>query len=197
MLRFSLFFICFFLVPGCQNVQDKFGVGEASKPNPGPCPRGLALHDAARLVAFKGGQERFSHITFTGEIDHVESFCRYFADRPIKSNLVLDFGFGRGPAASDNTHTYSYFIAVTNKAGVILSRQSFTLEVSFPQGEDRVFIQKTHDHILIPRAHEKVSGSNFEIITGFNLTPEQISFNRAGKRFRANAGQDMPKKDIK
>ena len=33
-----------------------------------------------------------------------------------------------------------------------------------------------------------VSGSNFEVLVGFDVTPEMAAFNQAGKRFRANAG---------
>jgi hypothetical protein len=32
-----------------------------------------------------------------------------------------------------------------------------------------------------------VSGSNFEILVGFEVTPEMAEFNRLGKRFRVNA----------
>jgi arginyl-tRNA synthetase len=43
--------------------------------------------------------------------------------------------------------------------------------------------------ITIPRADEKVSGGNFEVLIGFDVTPEMAAFNRDGKRFRVNAGQ--------
>ena len=45
------------------------------------------------------------------------------------------------------------------------------------------------DGITIPRANAKVSGGNFEVLVGFDVTPEMADFNRDGKRFRANAGQ--------
>ena len=32
------------------------------------------------------------------------------------------------------------------------------------------------------------SGENFEILVGFELTPEQLQFNRDGRRFRIDAG---------
>ena len=34
-----------------------------------------------------------------------------------------------------------------------------------------------------------VSGNNFEVLVGFDVTPDQAQFNRDGKRFRINAGQ--------
>ena len=32
------------------------------------------------------------------------------------------------------------------------------------------------------------SGANFEILVGFDVTPQMAAFNRLGKRFRPNAG---------
>ncbi len=61
--------------------------------------------------------------------------------------------------------------------------------LTFPQGVDRVYVNQTLQTITIPRADEKVSGGNFEVLIGFDVTPEMAAFNRDGKRFRVNAGQ--------
>ena len=37
-------------------------------------------------------------------------------------------------------------------------------------------------------ATQTTSGANFEILVGFDVTPEMAAFNRDGKRFRLNAG---------
>ena len=42
--------------------------------------------------------------------------------------------------------------------------------------------------IIIPRAELTTSGDNFEILVGFDVTPEMAQFNRDGSRFRINAG---------
>ncbi|RZJ85685.1 MAG: Tat pathway signal sequence domain protein, partial [Brevundimonas sp.] len=42
--------------------------------------------------------------------------------------------------------------------------------------------------IVIPRAGVDTSGGNFEILVGFDVTPEMAEFNRSGSRFRVNAG---------
>jgi hypothetical protein len=48
---------------------------------------------------------------------------------------------------------------------------------------------ESFDNIVIPRKDSKVSGANFEVLVGFDVTPQMADFNRTGKRFRANAGQ--------
>ena len=52
-------------------------------------------------------------------------------------------------------------------------------------------MRKTEDvfGITIPRANLKVSGANFEVLVGFDVTPEMADFNRQGERFRVNAGE--------
>ena len=47
------------------------------------------------------------------------------------------------------------------------------------------------NRISIPRADGSISGVNFEVVVGFELTPEQLEFNRAGKRFRLDAGAKL------
>ncbi len=175
---------------GCKSTQDLLAIGEAAEANPGPCPRAFAIYDASRLVEIRGdGSERFENVGFTGEITKVRSLCRYFADRPIVGDLTVDFALGRGPAAVEETKTYNYFVAVTRKNIEIIEKAVFPVTVTFPAGEDRVFVTEDIARIEIPRANDTTSGENFEIVVGFVVTPEQRAFNADGKRFRVSAGQ--------
>jgi hypothetical protein len=60
--------------------------------------------------------------------------------------------------------------------------------VRFPKGADIVRRTEKVDGIVIPRATSTVNGTNFEVIAGFDLTPEQLAYNRSGKRFLLNTG---------
>lgn len=173
----------------CQSTRDALQVGEASERNPGPCPRAFAIYDAARIVDFKGRQT-FSNVGYTAEIAKVKSFCRYFADRPIVADLEIEFEAGRGPAAEGDTNVYNMFVAVTRKNIAVIEKLEFPVVVKFPEGADRVYVREKIDSIEIPRATEGTSGENFEIITGYVLTPEQRDFNAQGKRFRPSVGQN-------
>ena len=72
----------------------------------------------------------------------------------------------------------------------VIEKQTFPIRVRFRQGEDRVFLTEEVEAISIPRATPTTSGTNFEILVGFELTDEQIAYNRSGQRFRVSAGQD-------
>ena len=69
------------------------------------------------------------------------------------------------------------------------ARSASAVSVSFKEGEDRAYVQERIAEITIPRADVGTSGANFEVLVGFDVTPEMAAFNRDGKRFRLNVGQ--------
>jgi hypothetical protein len=155
--------------------------------NAGPCPYVKVLYDAARYVEMADGAA--SGVGFTGEIENLSSACEYKSDQPIKVQTRLLFAFGRGPRAEGSRKSYRYWVAVTDRDRGILDKQYFDLPVDFPAGADRVEKTEELDGITIPRADIKVSGANFEVLIGFDVTPQMADFNRNGERFRVNAGE--------
>jgi hypothetical protein len=160
----------------------------SNEQNNGPCPLMGVLYDAARLVELKG-PEAIANVGYTAEMRGVTGLCRYVGADPIVMNLDIDMAFGRGPKAEGDTHTYRYWVTVSRRDVLPLSKQYFDVTVKFPNGADRVGRMEKIERITIPRATPTTSGVNFEILVGFDLTPEQIAFNRDGKRFRVTAGR--------
>jgi hypothetical protein len=157
--------------------------------NAGPCPYVKVLYDAARYVELKDGQTSASAVGFTGEIENMASACEYKGDEPIRVQARLLFGLGRGPSAASAHKTYRYWVAVTDRNRAILAKQYFDLPIDFGPGEDRVERVEDITGISIPRNDIKVSGANFEVLIGFDVTPDMATFNREGERFRVNAGE--------
>jgi hypothetical protein len=157
------------------------------KRNAGPCPFVKVLYDAARYEEFKDGRESSGAVIYSGEIQNVAAECEYKGTDPIKVKLQVQFGFGRGPESHSEKKAYSYWVAVTHRNREVLAKETFTLPVDFGAGDRAGIIDKV-DSIVIPRANTGVSGENFEILVGFDVTPEMADFNRQGKRFRINAG---------
>jgi len=114
--------------------------------------------------------QRFPNVEYTGEIADVRLYCRYTGTDPVRAEIEIDFAFGKGPAATSNRRDYGYWIAVTRRSGKVLEKEYFTV-------------------IIIPRADESVSAANFEILIGFDLTEDQLTYNKEGRRFRLSAGQ--------
>jgi hypothetical protein len=165
-------------------------IGRDERPNVGPCPLMGVLYDNARVVDFAApAQERYANIEFTGEMQGVRGLCRYVDADPITMSIDIEMAFGRGPAATSDRHTYRYWVAVTRRGIAPIEKAYFDVDVRF-RG-DEVVVNRTEriERIVIPRATPDLSGENFEILVGFELTPEQLAFNRDGRRFRIDAGQ--------
>lgn len=158
-----------------------------TRPNAGPCPSVGSIYDVARYVKFADGtDELYPNIEFTAEVSDVRLFCRYVEDEPMEVELDIDFAFGKGQSADSDSHTYPYFVTVTRRSGKVLAKQTFDVTANF-KGNRVAGKTEAVNNIVIPRIDESISGANFEILVGFELTPEQLTFNRAGKRFRLGA----------
>ncbi|HYD89040.1 MAG TPA: hypothetical protein VEA80_16305 [Vitreimonas sp.] len=167
-------------------------VGNDDRPNAGPCPLMGVLYDNARLVDFAApDQVRYANIEFTGEMQGVRGLCRYVGTDPIVMNLEIDMAFGRGPAATSDRQTYRYWVAVTRRGRAPIEKAYFDVDVRWDRGEAVTTRREQIERIVIPRANEEISGENFEILVGFELTPEQLQFNRDGRRFRIDAGDNV------
>jgi hypothetical protein len=156
--------------------------------NAGPCPYVKVLYDAARYIDFKEDREASANVAYSGEIQGISAGCQYKDDEPIRVQMEILFELGKGPQATGDTKTYRYWVAVTQRNKMVITKEYFDLPVKFPAGQDRVYATEEIGEITIPRADATTSGANFEILVGFDVTPQMADFNRAGKRFRVNAG---------
>lgn len=157
--------------------------------NLGPCPYVKVLYDAGRYVELEGGREAAEAVGWTGEIQGIQADCSYEnPGDPIRVRMSVNFALGRGPRAAGDANTYRWWVAVTERNRAVLSREDFELPAQF-EGQDRINMVEEIGEITLPRGSETVSGSNYEILVGFQVTPAMAEFNRQGKRFRMTAGQ--------
>ncbi|MFD3265675.1 Tat pathway signal sequence domain protein [Phenylobacterium ferrooxidans] len=156
--------------------------------NAGPCPFVKVLYDAGRYIEFKDDKEASANVAYSGEIQGISAGCAYKDDQPIQVEMEVLFELGKGPQAQGSSKNYRYWVAVTKRNEAIIAKQYFDLPVSFDAGQDRVYATEKMAQITIPRAKDTTSGANFEILVGFDVTPQMAAFNRDGKRFRVNAG---------
>ncbi|WP_312064276.1 Tat pathway signal sequence domain protein [Brevundimonas sp.] len=159
--------------------------------NAGPCPYVKVLYDAARYVEMADfSRPSAAGVGFTGEIEGVSADCVYRESDPIRLDFNVLFNLGKGPQANGDGRTYRYWIAVTERNNAVLAKEYFDLPVDFA-GQQTASVQQAQS-IVIPRADATTSGNNFEVLIGFDVTPEMAEFNRSGSRFRVTAGQTQP-----
>lgn len=156
---------------------------EAQLKNPAPCPNIVVLQDAARLVEF-AGEERIEDVAWTAEIEDVSLACRYVADKPIDAEVSIRLAFGRGPKATTDEKQYAYWVAVTRTDREVIEKKEFVVPVEFG-GDDTVKrVRHEIEEIVIPRKGEQTSGTNFEVVVGLVLTPQQAVYNRSGNSLK-------------
>jgi len=158
--------------------------------NAGPCPYVKILYDAARYVELADNRAALANVGYTGEIEGVTAGCSYRSDEPITVQMNVLFNLGRGAQATGDQRTYRYWIAVTERNAAVLAKEYFDLPVDF-KGQQTASVEEERT-VVIPRKDVSVSGSNFEVLVGFDVTPEMANFNRDGSRFRVNAGTTAP-----
>ena len=160
----------------------------AREANPAPCPNVVVLQDAARAIVFDG-EETLENVAYTAEIVDVEIACRYYGDKPIDASVKVDLAFGRGPKGAETRSDFTYFVAVTRTNLEVIEKAEFIVPAQFSGGRTIVEERQSIDEIIIPRAGEKTSGTNFEIVVGLALTPQQAIYNRSGKSLKFPTAQ--------
>jgi hypothetical protein len=164
------------LLSGCATLSDQ--------PNVGPCPVAAALYEADRIVVFQGSST-LDNVAYSAAITNVRSTCRYFGDEPIRQVVDIDLEAGLGPAGEPGEKELPIFVAVTRAGQVVLERETFNISVDLERRGRRIALTEEIDSITIPRAEETTSGTNFEIVVGFALSPQQLAFNRSRRSLEA------------
>ena len=176
--------LCALASAGCAAFGDAYEDARlARQANPAPCPNAFALSDAARMVVFDG-EPGLDAVAWSAEVTDVRTSCRYAEDSPISAEVTLDLAVGRGPAARDDTLPLTYFVAVTRRDKDLIAKEEFTVPVTVRQGMATVELSERVREIVIPRAGENTSGTNFEIAVGFALSREQLLYNRSGRSLK-------------
>ena len=156
---------------------------EARETNPAPCPNIVVLADAARFIEFDG-DETVENVAYSGEITGAQVACRYVGTKPIEAEVELEMAFGKGPKGENGDKVFSYFVAVARRDLEVIAKEEFYAPIEFSEKRRVVVFEDEIDKIVIPRSGENISGVNFEIIVGFDLTAEQAIFNRSGKSLK-------------
>ncbi|GLQ05684.1 hypothetical protein [Sneathiella chinensis] len=156
------------------------GLGDMfSTREPLPCPQVAVLPHADAITIFRPGQGRdLVDVQYEGVIAPVSGECSYEDDDSVIAvDLILRIGAIKGPAATSQTQEFPYFIAVADRNKKILNKKVFTSPVSVPEGRRRGGVEEeTVQRIPLPTGR---FGPDYTIILGFQLTQEQLDYNRS------------------
>ncbi|MBM3558827.1 MAG: hypothetical protein FJX53_02830 [Alphaproteobacteria bacterium] len=152
---------------------------------PPPCPAIVVVGDTAELTQFRPGPGRdLTDVVAEGRIDRFDGFCETDRNRDgtgeIAVELQLFFVIASGPANTTRFATYEYFVAIADTSERILAKQTFSAEVAFEGNRNRLTAFETLVQTIPVTAGQ--DGGAFTVYVGFQLTPDQLAYNRSKRR---------------
>lgn len=70
----------------------------------------------------------------------------------------------------------TYFVAVIDRKQTILNKRDFVIELNFPAAQSRLEItEQLEEFIPLPK---DADGADYGIVIGFELTPDELQYNR-------------------
>jgi len=148
-------------------------------PEPTGCPRVAIIDDAAQLVVYRPGPGRdLTDVALRGVIAGFDGGCEYFDDH-VAITMRLSIAAEQGPAAVGDTAEFDYFIALADPQERILTKEVFQTSVTFPPGGDQAGTVETLGY-RIP-LDEPATGRFYQVLVGFQLTPQQLDDNRTSR----------------
>jgi hypothetical protein len=143
---------------------------------PPACPSTGILRDGADLTRFRGTDTDLTDMVVDGRITGLSGKCKLDDPTHLRTSISVGMSLTRGPANTSRTANVTYFVAAA-KGDTILDKQIFTLPVTFPSNMDQMRIAGDPVDLVLP-VSGTVTGAAYRIVIGFQLTPQELAFNR-------------------
>ena len=147
---------------------------------PPPCPRTAILAEAADFDRYRSGGSSPHDLTdleLHGHIVGIGGACMIPGSNKGSLSVAVSVTveLTRGPAMQGRSADISYF--VTEMQGdAIIDKQVLVSTVAFPPNVDRMTLASGDLNMALPVTPEK-SGASYTLLTGFQLTPEEMDAN--------------------
>jgi hypothetical protein len=148
------------------------------------CPISAVLSDAVSITKLRAGTPPSTNpdpstVAFTAEMDKPVLTCVY--DQK-KNTLTVDAAFkiqaSRGPAASGDP-PLDFFVAIVDVDNNVLMKKVYQYQPNLGGAQAGQWTQKING-LAVPIEMDR-RPTDYEILTGFQLTPAELAFNRIPK----------------
>lgn len=150
---------------------------------PPPCPQTRVLADASDMTRFQEGAGRdVVDVLYGGRILDVIGACEHDIDKTTKAgSMTMELSpvvaVERGPADRSRVANFDYFVVLLDAQRRPVSRNVFTMKVQFEGNVTRIQHTDAPVTLNVPlKAGE--TGRSYEILVGFQLSKEDLEFNR-------------------
>ncbi|HET9019705.1 MAG TPA: hypothetical protein VFN46_08965 [Acetobacteraceae bacterium] len=153
---------------------------ESSGPQFAPtCPQLSLLQDAGEVVRFGGAPDApkdARSLALAAHIAAVPASCENAGPGEVRARVNLLARVRRGPAATGDTASVPYFIAITEN-GKVLNELDRTLAVKFRPNVDEVTAGGEAVEITLP-VTKTTTAAAYHLYVGFRLTKAELAYNR-------------------
>ena len=147
------------------------------------CPTSSVLAQAAFVTKHAAGGTAPANALLTAHMEQGRIGCDYDPDdSQVTFDLIVPMTITRGPAGTEGPHRLTYFVAVLDPGGNMLSKRVFErdefLGASFVANVD----ERVRDNsISLPMGRRPFE---YQVLTGFQLTPAELAYNQTQRNFQ-------------
>lgn len=158
---------------------------------PPACPKVTILNSASDSYTFSNNEDDLAHLVTKASILGVEGNCiddpanasnkekkkrnKTYTDK-IDTTISVVIQVARGPAAQERRYQIPYFITMIQN-GKIVDKKHYVAVAQFPDNIDQVTLKSDKILLKIPATSDR-RPDGYELFIGFQLSPEQLTFNR-------------------
>lgn len=147
-----------------------------------PCPEIVVVKELGEVTQFRPGEGRdLTDVVLEASVGGFDGFCETEIDdgKPVEVEVEMRllFDVSRGPANTDRKGAFRYFIAINDAADRTVQKHVFDTDVEFPGNRNRVAPFDELSLTVPLKAGE--NGGDYTVYVGFQLTDEQLEYNRA------------------
>lgn len=149
------------------------------------CPPVTILSEAASITRYLEGAKRsILDVDFSGKITGIKGSCAYkfntrTGEEAVEISVKTKFKMRRGAGNKSQQADFQYFVSILKDNGTILQKQAFPYSAKFSKKRSWVKSSDSPVELSIPLRNEN-TGQNFKVYVGFQLSQEELEFNRTG-----------------
>jgi len=143
------------------------------------CPRIVPASATDTIAVMRPGGHEMKDILVGGKILDASTTCKRVRDGGMDVFTEIHFYAKRADVRTPDT-VLPYFVALLDPQQQVIAQEGFQLPVKFYPGEAERRFPAEDITINLP-VKNVATGSAYTIVVGFQLTPDQLAFNRAAR----------------
>lgn len=143
-----------------------------------PCPYTAVLTPTDRVVKFRPGAGRdLTDVEYEARFVGIQGTCAY-GENGVNVQAQVQMRVSKGPAMTGNVAQVEYFVALIRPQSEDMTKETFTSSIPFEGNLTQVFnAEELSFDIPLSRLD---AGPAWRAYVGFQLTEEQLEYNRKG-----------------